>query len=165
MFKKLMLLTTILFFVLCYLNCQKQIDIEAEKAQIKIVIDKLDQSIKNGDIDLYTECMAHDSDMVTFGTDVAERFVGWDALKESIQKQFLSFKDVNISVSNQIIKVHNSGNVAWYSEIIDWDLVVQDQLVNIKGLRLTGVLEKRNDKWIIVQFHASVPVSGQAAQY
>lgn len=117
------------------------------------------------DLELLSKIMAHDADMENLGTDAVKRWVGWEALKESIQKQFDSFEDSKISLKDQVIKVHNSGNVAWFSEVTEWSLVAQGQQVRIEGFRFTGVLEKRNSNRVIVQFHASVPVSGQAIHY
>jgi len=64
-----------------------------------------------------------------------------------------------------VIKVNATGNTAWFSELYDWKMVTQGQPVNLIGARVTGVLDKRNGKWVCVQFHVSVPVSGQAAEY
>jgi len=98
--------------------------------------------------------------MVNYGTDVAEYFVGWKALKETLEKMLPSIESINISVKDQVIKVHPSGNMAWFSQVWDWDMVVGGQPVHSEGQRLTGVLEKRNGNWVFVQFHNSVPVSG-----
>jgi ketosteroid isomerase-like protein len=86
-------------------------------------------------------------------------------LKESLTKQFASFEKTKLTVKDQVIKVNPSGNVAWFSEVVDWDIVAQAQPTHIEGSRITGVLEKRNGNWVIVQFHISVPVSNQAVKY
>lgn len=83
----------------------------------------------------------------------------------AMRKQFEAFSDSKISVSNQVINVNSSGQVAWFSEVMDWSMQTQGQQVDLKGLRLTGVLEKRKNQWLLVQMHFSVPVSGQAAEY
>ena len=103
--------------------------------------------------------------MVNSGTDTAERWVGYTALKEAVQKQFDAFESTKMTVRDQVIKVHKSGEAAWFSEIADWNVIAMEDTIEIKDSRFTGVLEKRDGNWVIVQFHASVPVSGQAAQY
>ena len=82
-----------------------------------------------------------------------------------MKKQFASFDKTRLIVKDQVIKVNPSGNTAWFSEIVDWDVVADGQPTHIDGSRITGVLEKRNGTWLIVQFHVSVPVSTQAAKY
>ncbi len=93
-----------------------------------------------------------------FGTSAGERIVGWNALKEMMQKQFETTETTNISISDQVIKLHDSGKVAWFSEIMDWEIVAGDQQVKLEGLRVTGVLEKREGNWVYVQLHYSIPV-------
>ena len=138
----------------------KNLDISAEKANVKLVVDKFEQFWETKDMELLSRIMAHDADMVNYGTDAAEYFVGWKALKETLEKMLPSIESINISVKDQVIKVHPSGNMAWFSQVWDWDIVVGGQPVHSKGQRLTGILEKRNGNWVFVQFHNSVPVSG-----
>ena len=146
-------------------SCAPGIDIEAEKAQVQSVLDQWYQMVETGNLELFSRIMAHDPDMVTFGTDAAERWVGWEALNESVQKQFESFETKGISVRDQVIKISELGNVAWFSEVVDWDLLAQGEPVSLKGMRISGVLEKREGSWVIVQFHTSIPVAGQSAEY
>lgn len=152
-----------LFFVLS--GCTQKVNLEAEKSNVKSVVDQFIQSLETENIDLFAKIMAHDADMVNFGTDAAERWVGWQDLKESVEKQFASFENTKLTVKDQVIKVNPSGNTAWFSEVADWDVSVQGEPIHIEGSRITGVLEKRNGNWVCVQFHTSVPMSGQAVQY
>ncbi|NIV10801.1 MAG: hypothetical protein GWN62_05790 [Aliifodinibius sp.] len=142
-----------------------QVDLEAEKSAVREVVVQMARAMQSEDVEMISNIVAHDPDMVNFGTDAAERWVGWDDFEASVRKQFQAFGASEVSASNQVIKVHPSGQVAWFSEIMDWSIETQGQQVDLKGLRLTGVLEKHNDEWVLVQMHFSVPVSGQAAEY
>ncbi|MBI2617541.1 nuclear transport factor 2 family protein [Candidatus Gottesmanbacteria bacterium] len=139
---------------------KKLIDIEAEKAKVKSVIDQFQQIWETKDMELLSKIIAHDAEMVNFGTDAFEHFVGWEALKKAVEKMLPSFENIKIAVRNQVVKVHPSRNVAWFSQVWDWGLMVEGKPVHSEGQRFTGVLEKRNGKWVFVQFHNSVPVSG-----
>ena len=154
------LTTTLAILALVMSGRTQKVDIEAEKAKVKSVVDQFEQFWETEDMDLLARIMAHDADMVNYGSDAAEHFVGWEALKESLEKMLPSLENIKITVRNQVIKVHPSGNLAWFSQVWDWDLVIEGQPVHSAGQRLTGVLEKRNDNWVFVQFHNSVPVSG-----
>ena len=136
------------------------VDIKAEKTKVKEVVDQFEQFWETQDMELLSRIMAHDADMVNYGSDAAEHFVGWEALKESLERMLPSLENIKITVRNLVIKVHPSGNVAWFSQVWDWDLVIEGQPVHSAGQRLSGVLEKRNENWVFVQFHNSVPVSG-----
>lgn len=143
----------------------EQVDLNAEKAAVKETLVEMVQAMQTENLEAFSNLVAHDSDMVSFGTDEAERWVGWDALKSSLAKQFAAFDSSKISVSKQVIHVGPGGQVAWFSEIMNWKMQTNGQPVNLEGMRSTGVLEKRNGKWVFVQMHFSVPVSGQAAEY
>ena len=131
---------------------------KAEEVAVKTVVDQFAQAWETEDMTLFSRVMAHDADMVNFGTDAAEHFVGWEALRDAAGKMFPAFEKTKLTVKEQVIKIHSSGNAAWFSELVDWDLLVEGKPVH-QSCRFTGVLEKRKGKWIIVQFHNSVPVS------
>jgi uncharacterized protein (TIGR02246 family) len=156
----IIIVTLVLFF-----GCGPQANLKKEKAAVEKDIDQISQTIETEDMDTFSKLMAHDPNMVNFGTDATERWVGWDAMKASMEQQFAAFEDSKISTRDQVITVHDSGQVAWFSEVMDWSTTTQGQQVDLKGLRLTGVLEKRDGNWKFVQLHFSVPVSGQAAEY
>lgn len=153
------------FLVLSACIQTPKVDIEAEKAQVKTVVDQIAQAMEAEDVEAISAIVAHDADMVNFGTDATERWVGWDTLKASIEEQFAAFDNQQVSVRDQVIKVGSGGNAAWFSEIMDWSLDAGGEMVSLEGMRASGVLEKRDGKWIIVQMHFSVGVAGQAAEY
>lgn len=134
------------------------VDIDVEKARVRSVVDQFAQFWETKDMALLSRIMAHDTDMVNFGSDAPEHFVGWEMLRESVEKMLPSLHIIRITVKDQVIKVHRFGEVAWLSEVWDWDLLVEGKPVRSEGQRLTGVLEKRSGKWVFVQFHNSVPV-------
>jgi ketosteroid isomerase-like protein len=146
--------------------CTQKVDLEAEKAKVKAVIDQNLQMLVTEDMELMSKIYAHDDDMVFIGTDAAEYMVGWEAIKETLQKEFAGSETKKVSVRDEVIKVHDSGKVAWFSGILDWDVIAADgQAVKLEGVRATSVFEKRNGNWVFVQAHLSVPVSGQAVEY
>ena len=162
------LILNFIVMALIALGCAQRagkVDLAAEKSAVKEVVDQMVQAIQTENIQTISNIVAHDSDIVIFGTDASERWVGWDMFEAAMRKQFEAFSDSKISVSNQVINVNSSGQVAWFSEVMDWSMQTQGQQVDLKGLRLTGVLEKRKNQWLLVQMHFSVPVSGQAAEY
>lgn len=166
-----------LVLLLCFaINCQKQVeevakevapvvDIEAEKGAVKAVFDEWVKSIETEDMELFSKVIAHDDDMVLFGTDAAEHFIGWEQFKESLQKQFDSFENPDLSIRELVIKVHKSGEVAWCSCLFDFKGTTMGEPFSAEGSRFTGVMEKRNGNWVIVQGHNSVPFAGQAIKY
>lgn len=177
--KKYFQLIFILFlgFLLCFaLSCKEAekeeaeeavavVDLEAAKAAVNSALDQMIQAYETENVELFSKIWAHDPDMVILGTDAAERFVGYESVENSMKKQFESYEETKVTSRERIIKVHKSGEVAWFSELWDVKGKAQDQPYALEGMRVTGVLEKRNGNWVTVQWHASVPVSGQAVKY
>ncbi len=143
----------------------KSVDLEAAKVAVNSVLDQWIQAFETENMELFSKLVAHDPDMVSFGTDAAERCVGYQSLENSMKRLFESAEESKATSRDRVIKVHKSGEVAWFSEIWDQKGKAQGQPYAMEGSRLTGVLEKRNGNWVIVQIHASVPVSGQAIKY
>ena len=56
--------------------------------------------------------------------------------------------------------VSAAGDVTWVAADMAFKLKVEGQELVFPG-RLTAVLEKRGDQWLIVQSHFSLPAAGQ----
>ena len=136
------------------------VDVAAEKTRVKSVVDQFTQVWETKDMELFSRIMAHDADMVVYGSDAPEHWVGWEPLKQAVQKMLPSYERAKITVKEQSFKIHPAGDVAWFSQVWDWDMVMDGKPVRSDGQRLTGILEKRNGSWVIVQIHNSVPVAG-----
>ena len=129
------------------------------------LIQKMWDSFIDGDIDAFSQTMSKDKDMVTFGTDASERWDSWQALEDSVALQFDAFDVVSVERKNKSLKISNSGNTAWFAETVDWEFLSNGKIEAVKDIRYTGVMEYRNGKWKIVQFHCSVGVAGQVIEY
>lgn len=139
-------------------------DRSAQEAAARAVVDMWLQMWENEDVALFDEAFSHDPDMIIFGTDATEYRVGYETARESIEFQLGGLEDTQGSVRNQVVKVHESGELAWFTEMMDLEVISGDELVEFT-VWFSGVLEKRDDGWKIVQFHSSFPVSGQALEY
>ena len=160
-------MTILLAILLCFIfSCQQQrvrvaekatpvVDIRAEKAKIQSLLSSYEQAWENEDIGLLMRIIAHDSDMVMFDIDTVKRLVGWRERIESAKKKFEATEKTKISTRDVVIKVHESGKVAWFSGIMDGKTVAQNKAVNLEGLRFTCVVEKRSRNWVMVQWHLS----------
>ena len=140
-------------------------DKPSSKRDAETTIDKLWLSFKSGDVEMFSQVMSRDTDLVSFGTDDVERWQGWGALEESIKEQFASFNVLGIKRKNKTIKYSQTGDTAWFSEVVDWEVLSAGQKASLEGIRFTGVLENRSGTWVIVQFHSSVGVAGQVIEY
>lgn len=135
----------------------RAIDIDAEEAAVKAVLDRYIQAFRTRNREGVAQVYAHDEDLVVFGNNPLDRRVGWKMTQEYIDKYFASVDRIEIGLKDQRIKVHRSGEAAWFSEVLDWKEVEKGKTFAIKGLRISGVLERRDGRWVIVQLHGSGP--------
>jgi uncharacterized protein (TIGR02246 family) len=145
-----------LFFV-GYQPVQARIDVEAEKAQIKSVLQNYVTSIEMEDLDLYAKIMAHDPDMVNFGTS-GSPVVGWEALKKLIADQNAALSETKIGVSDLKIRLSGDGKFGWATDLWTFQAKMGEKAITLP-VRCTWILEKRGDAWTIVHFHKSEAVS------
>ena len=169
--KKSLVIVPLVISMGLFLSCRCQqeapapVDLAQEEAAVKAVVNQLWQAWETGDINLVSELIAHDPDIVIFGTDAAERWVGYDEIRTAMEQQFAAMESVHPTVYDEVFKIHDSGDVAWGSSVADITGVSMGEDFEIVGLRFSAVLEKRDGKWVIVQAHFSVPVEGQAVEY
>ena len=109
------------------------------------------------DLDLIERIWASDDEIILYGTDSDERLMGWSNIREAIKEQFGYITDTYISASNQFIKTN--GNTAWFAETLNYNYMYNGVAHSYEGLRFTGVVEKVQDNWVLVQAHLSVPAS------
>ncbi len=143
----------------CNENTSTSFDLEQEKEKVALVLEKYVIANEKQDLDLVKEIWASSPDIVVIGTNSDEKIIGWEEIRSTLQRQFVSFEETYISIHNQIIEVNETGNTAWFSEIVNYNYIYQGEAKQFEGLRFTGVLEKINDEWYIVQSHMSIPGS------
>lgn len=148
-----------IFFILVVafsiiISCTTKVDIEAEKASIKLILDQYATACKSLDIDQFSKIFSNDENLLIF--DTYDRFNGWESWKERLVKSFKSIEDVEVTFRDYVINIDPAGKIAWLLSIEDAQFVMQGEPSNVEGMRVTWVLEKRDGNWIIVQGHWSV---------
>ena len=133
-------------------------DLKKEKAEVANVLEKYVIANENQNFSLIEEIWANDDNILLLGTDSDEIYLGWKQIKKAIQHQFNSFEDTYIVVSDQRIQLNKTGNSAWFSEHLNYNFIYEGEAKSFEGIRFTGVLEKRNGAWELVQGHLSIPV-------
>lgn len=157
--KYLFLVIPFLIFLTSCENKKETVNCEVEKDAIETVLENYIVANENQNLELIEEIWAPNEDIVLYGTDSDERLMGWDVIREAVKEQFSFISDTYISASNQFIKVNCTGNTAWFAETLNYNYMYQGKNHTYEGLRFTGVVEKIDGKWKIVQAHLSVPAS------
>jgi hypothetical protein len=131
-----------------------------EKAVIaKVITDSICWALTK-DVEMQKDTMAHDEDLYIIWTGSTHITSGWKEHEKSFETWLdPRFAAVRTEVRNLQVHLSRSGDVAWYSADLD-DVVSWEGKASKfgEGLRWTGVLEKRDGRWVIVQMHASLTV-------
>jgi ketosteroid isomerase-like protein len=102
--------------------------------------------------------IAPDPDVVMYGTGLDEKRLGRDGILTQAQRDWSQTDSASFRIDWHAISA--AGPVAWIAADIAFVLVAGGQSMELLG-RLTSVLEKRGDTWLIVQAHYSFPAAGQ----
>ncbi|MDD5265247.1 MAG: nuclear transport factor 2 family protein [Candidatus Bipolaricaulis sp.] len=131
-----------------------------EKAVIAEVIRNSIMWALTKDVDMQKDTMAHDEDLLIIWTGSTHITRGWKEHEKSFEGWLdPRFAAVRTEVRDLEIHISRSGDVAWFFANLD-DVVSWEGKASRfgEGLRWTGVLEKRDGRWVFVQMHASLPV-------
>lgn len=109
---------------------------------------------------LLERVIAHDPELFIFNPD-STSVVGWDAFTRNFDFWMdPRFKATYLDVRDLRVTFSTSGDVAWWSAILDdlgeWD----GRPIGWKDTRWTGVLERRDASWVITQMHFSFASGG-----
>ncbi len=129
-----------------------------EKAKVEQTInDCIMWPYPEKNIDRLYSSVAKDADFLIFHPDSASTIIGYDAFQHMIDNVFLKdeLKATGSSIRELRINLSESGDVAWYSCILDDTGEWAGNPYKWLNTRWTGVLEKREGKWLIVQMHFS----------
>lgn len=95
-------------------------------------------------------------DMVGYSIG-GRKYVGWNELKPEMQQEFEAVTHLEIPVKE--LRVWERGDLAWYTAEIDYIRHVgtgQDERKMLLPLRESGVLERQQGRWLLMQWHESL---------
>ncbi|MDH4241251.1 MAG: nuclear transport factor 2 family protein [Phycisphaerae bacterium] len=132
-------------------------NVSDEKAKISKVIHNSIGWAATKDKELSYSCFAHDSDLFWFSPRDDGTIHGFKAFTDLTEGFFMKddFKAIRYEIKDLYIGLSRSGDVAWYHARLDDFNEWQGQPACWEDVRWTGVLEKQNGRWVIVQMHFS----------
>ena len=137
------------------MNCEP--NVAEEKAEISKVIHNSIGWAATKDKELVFSCFADDPELFWFSPRDDGTIHSFKAFVDMTEGFFMldDFKAVGFEVRDLYIGISRSGDVAWYHARLDDFNEWKGKPSNWEDVRWTGVLEKRNGRWVIVQMHFS----------
>lgn len=132
---------------------------EKEQQEITQVIRDAIGWALNKDFDRLYSIVASDDDFFIFHPDSRSTIHGFEAFKQMAESAFRndSFKATDFVLKELHLNVSKSECCAWWACLLDDHYEWDGAPGGWDDVRWTGTLEKRDDRWVIVQMHFSFP--------
>ena len=132
---------------------------ETTETAVRAVLDKVAEGYTKRDISLLLSAFAPDPDVVMYGTGADEKRIGLTEIQVQAERDWSQTEDA--ALTYKWISVSAAGSVAWAATDAAFQLKDDGQEMTLP-VRITVVVEKRGEQWLIVQGHFSLPAAGQA---
>ncbi len=151
--------TIFMLIALIFAGCYKeeQVSMDSEIVKIRQVIENSIGWAKTKDTTLLFSCFVPDSTLFFFNPDNAGNIHGFENFKSMTKEFFLNdaFKAIGHELKDLKIGVSQSGQSAWWSCYLDDFNEWNGRPANWVNVRWSGVLDKRDGRWLIAQMHFS----------
>ena len=105
---------------------------------------------------LFERVFAKDDDFFTYYPDSKSTVLGWKEFERFLDDWMdPRSKATGYDIRNLRVVISKTGDVAWFSAIVDDEGEFDGKPWGTKDIRWTGVLEKRGGSWKICQQHMS----------
>ncbi|OGO38082.1 MAG: hypothetical protein A2W35_21845 [Chloroflexi bacterium RBG_16_57_11] len=125
-----------------------------ERTAIKAGIDAWITAVEGRDITQLPHVVTQDAGSVWIGSGATDWLEGYEALEQAMQAQNAALEDIHIDVSQESIHISPHGDMVWATNQWVFNGHMGDQPLALP-LRCTWILQKQDDRWVIVHFHKS----------
>jgi len=154
----LLILSIILVVKLNVYKKNDSIDLVKEKTEIENFIKHFFKEYQDKNLDKVLAFYENSKDLVVIGSGVDEKIFGYDTLKKQLERDFEQSGSLQITLKN--MKIDMIDKVSWVYTDLEAKIGVQDTEIIMKA-RVTLVLVKKENKWVLVQEHFSMPYTAQ----
>lgn len=153
--KSLLVLTCLFYALLSCHRVDDSFNIDKEKQLVEKAINNSIGWAKTKDLNLLYSVIANDTNYLEIhpNNKVVKGFKEFTKAEAFWMNS--DFKAIRYEIKNLKIHFSKSGDVAWFFGMLDDINEWKGQPASWENTRWTGVLEKRNRNWMIVQMHFS----------
>ncbi|MFC1492497.1 nuclear transport factor 2 family protein [candidate division KSB1 bacterium] len=148
---------SLLLLIIFSAACTPVVDLVEEKELVNSVLDKYDTASSNEDSESFFSIFSEAEELAGFGLAANENWTNRSDFVRDMKVMFDIAADIRASSKNRVIEIHESGTIAYFNEILDISFTIQGNELQRHGIRFSGVMEKKDNKWQIMQFHFSMP--------
>ena len=157
-------------FMLCAILCVDAVAIAgiawaADDQTPEATIRALVRANAEKDMSTLSRLMAHDADIISYSVG-GRKYIGWADLERDMQEEFVAASKLDILITE--LKVWSKGDIAWFTMEVNYVRTVTRGTEPHRAslpLRETGVLERRNEQWVLLSWHESFQNSGAAVAF
>lgn len=147
-----MAIVALLVFVAGFSTSAAGADPQIEK-EVKAFLDDYAKAYEKKDLAAVMAMVAPDANVVVVDPGPKGRYVGPEQIKKSFENDFGQFKSMTSKYT--WISVGAKGDLAWFAAESMSAVDMGEDKFNVPA-RWTGLLEKRQGKWLLIQSHFSV---------
>ena len=128
--------------------------------EVRAVIERFFKAMETRDPALMKQLLPKDESMIHIGTERDEIWSSWTEMMEATEDQFRKLEYYKASIYDLTVNFSRSGDTVWYFHKLDTRIKSGGTETTWEGARFTGVLEKQEGNWKLMQTHVSLPESG-----
>lgn len=128
------------------------------EAAVRATLDALAQGYARRHLETVLSAFASAPDVVMYGTGADEKRVGHAQIAAQAQRDWAQSEAASLSYG--WTSVSAAGEVAWVASDVTFAVRAAGQDLTLPG-RLSAVLERKGESWLIVQAHFSLPAPSQ----
>ena len=127
-------------------------------SEIIRAIDEAAEAFEQRDMARFLDLFAPDADVVMYGTGRDEKCLGREEIRRAFERAWAQSESASFQLGWRSIS--SAGPVAWVAADATVRVEVEGRVLT-EDLRITFVFERRDDRWLCVQSHDSLPAAGQ----
>ena len=85
---------------------------------------------------MLSRVIATDDELIVFGTDAQERWVGSSAFLSAEEQMMQAFDVESLDRREETLQIHSRGGVAWFSTVFDIEISLDGELASLESFRL-----------------------------
>jgi hypothetical protein len=139
-------------FLLFLVSCAS-VGVAPDASRVEATLDRFHQAAAAADEETYFECIAPEG--VFIGTDATERW-SKKAFREYAHPYFAAGRGWTFRPRGRKVAFSSDGRTAWFDEMLD--------SASYGECRGTGVLQLHDGRWLIEQYHLTIPIPNELAK-